>query len=55
MEVGLTKGTSEEATGRGMDGGKEEASGDGLSEQRREQGSTLGKLQGRYPEEGICQ
>ena len=43
------KGTSEEGTGRGMDGGREETSG-GI-----EQGSKGGKLQGRYPEEGTGQ
>ena len=43
-------GTSEEGTGRGMDGGREEASGEGLREERMEQGSKEMKLQGRYPE-----
>ena len=43
-------GTSEEGTGRGMGGGREEASGGGLREERMEQGSKEMKLQGRYPE-----
>ena len=43
-------GTSEEGTGRGMDGGREEASGEGLREERMEQVSKEMKLQGRYPE-----
>ena len=43
-------GTSEEGTGRGMGGGREEARGEGLREERMEQGSKEMKLQGRYPE-----
>ena len=43
-------GTSEEGTGRGMGDGREEASGEGLREERVEQGSKEMKLQGRYPE-----
>ena len=43
-------GTSEEGTGRGMGGGREEASGEGLREERMEQGSKEMKLQGMYPE-----
>ena len=43
-------GTSEEGTGLGMGGGREEASGEGLREERMEQGSKEMKLQGRYPE-----
>ena len=43
-------GTSEEGTGRGMDGGREEASGEGLREERMEQGSKEMKLQGSYHE-----
>ena len=47
----LMMGTSEEGTGRGMGGGREEASGGwGLREKRMEQGSKEMKLQGRYPE-----
>ena len=56
-EGGLVKGTSEEGTGRGMDmdiGGRKRAE-EGLSEEGREHGSKGGKLQGRYPEEGIGQ
>ena len=49
-EGGLMIGTSEEGTGRGMGGGREEASGEGLREERMEQGSKEMKLQGRYPE-----
>ena len=60
-EGGLMKGTSEEGTGRGMDSGREEASRgiergrEGAWEPGREHGSQGGKLQGRYPEEGIGQ
>ena len=43
-------GTSEEGTGRGMGDGREEVSGEGLREERVEQGSKEMKLQGRYPE-----
>ena len=43
-------GTSDEGTGRGMGGGREEASGEGLREERMEQRSKEMKLQGRYPE-----
>ena len=46
------KGTSEGGTERGMDGGREEASGEGIArgkEGAREQGSKVMKLHGRYP------
>ena len=43
-------GTSEEGTGRGMDGGGRKRAGEGLREERMEQGSKEMKLQGRYPE-----
>ena len=46
-------GTSEEGTGRGMGGGREEASGGGIERGKdgaREQGSKEMKLHGRYPE-----
>ena len=47
------KGTSEEGTRRGMDSGREEASGGGIERgMEGEQGSKGGKLQGKYPEEG---
>ena len=47
------KGTSEEGTGRGMDSGREEASGGGIEPgMEGEQGR---ELQGRYPEEGTGQ
>ena len=51
-EGGLLKGTSEEGTGRGMDmdSGREEVSRGGI-----EHGCKGGKLQRRYPEEGIGQ
>ena len=50
------KGTSEEGTGRGMDNGREEASGGGIERGMEvEQGSKGGKLQGRYPDEGTGQ
>ena len=46
-------GTSEEGTGRGMDSGREEASGAGIERRMEgEPGNKGGKLQGRYPEEG---
>ena len=41
-------GTSEEETGRGMGGGREEASGGGIA--RGKDGAKEMKLQGRYPE-----
>ena len=44
-EGGLTKGTSEEGTGRGMDSGREEASGGGIERgMEGEQGSKGGIL-----------
>ena len=50
------EGTSEEGTGRGMDSGREEASGGGIERgMEGEQGSKGGKLQGWYPEEGTDQ
>ena len=49
------KGTSEEGTGRGMDGGGKKRAEEELGEEGCEQGSNGGKLQGRYPEEGTGQ
>ena len=43
-------GTSEEGTGRGMGAGGRKRAGDGLREDRMEQGSNEMKRQGRYPE-----
>ena len=49
MMLGSQRASVEE--GR-VDAGNE---GEGLSEETREQGSKVGKLQGRYPEEGTGQ
>ena len=57
-EGGLMKDTRGEGTGRGMDGGREEANGGGIERGRegeREQGNKEVKRQGRYPEEATDQ
>ena len=47
------KGTSEEGTGRGMDSGREEASGGGI--ERGMEGHQGRVIQGRHPEEDTGQ
>ena len=58
MEGGREGGRVGEVNERGRDGtrhGHGQREEEGLSEEGREHGSKGGKLQGRYPEEGIGQ